>query len=67
MIFQITDTVMTTRKIRAGRLEDGPLICNESVKGKVVSIETNEWDGVHVRLDTGVLWWFKPSQLCLAV
>jgi len=65
MKFQITDAVVTTRQIRAGRTEAGPTICEELTRGTVVDIENSEWDGVHVRLETGVLWWFKPSQLRL--
>jgi len=64
MEFQVTDTVKTVRQIRAGRLEDGPVICEKNMCGRVVEIEKGEWDGVHVRLDNNVLWWFRPSQLC---
>ncbi len=64
--FSISDSVVTNREVRAGRAEDGPLICNRGTKGVVVEVEPGEWDGVHVRLDTGALWWFKPSQLSLA-
>ena len=63
MEFQVMDIVVTTRKIRAGRLEDGPVVCEKDARGRVVAIEKNEWDGVHVRLDSNTLWWFKPNQL----
>lgn len=61
--FKATDRVRTSREIRAGRGEDGPYVCTKGVEGDVVKIEPSEWDSVHVQLDTGVLWWFKPSQL----
>ena len=61
--FLISDSVLTNRDIRAGREENGPFICKRGTKGTVVMVEKGEWDGVHVRLDTGILWWFKPSQL----
>ena len=61
--FSISDVVLTSRDIRAGRDESGPFICRKGTKGVVVKVERGEWDGVHVRLDSGVLWWFKPSQL----
>lgn len=63
--FSIADTVTINRNIRAGRSEDGPFICNKGTKGIVVKIESSEWDGVHVKLDSGALWWFKPNQLSL--
>ena len=66
MEFQVMDIVMTTRKIRAGRLEDGPVVCEKNTRGRVVTIEKKEWDGIHVRLDNSTLWWFKPDQLCLS-
>ena len=61
--FSISDLVLTTRDIRAGRDENGPFVCQRGTKGVVVEVEKSEWDGVHVRLDSGALWWFKPSQL----
>ena len=61
--FEICDAVVTSRDVRAGRDENGPLVCSRGAKGVVVKVEKGEWDGVHVQLDTGVLWWFKPGQL----
>lgn len=61
--FRVTDRVITSREIRAGRGEDGPYVCEKGVEGDVVKIEASEWDSVHVQLVTGALWWFKPSQL----
>ena len=61
--FQIADRVMTTREIKAGLSEDGPLVCTKGAMGTIVRVENSEPDGVHVRLDSGNLWWFKPSQL----
>jgi len=61
------DEVVTTRRIRAGLREDGPLICEAGVKGRIVKIENDEPDGVHVVLENGAKWWFKPGQLRLRV
>jgi len=61
--FKISDSVVTSREICAGRNENGPFVCHRGTKGIVVKVESGEWDGVHVELETGVLWWFKPSQL----
>ncbi len=63
--FNISDSVMTSRDIKAGRDEAGPFICRKGTKGVVVKVEKTEWDGVHVRLETGAVWWFKPTQLSL--
>jgi len=62
-IFKESDTVITNREIRAGRDEAGPFVCCKGTKGVVVKVEPSEWDGVHVHLETGALWWFKPGQL----
>jgi hypothetical protein len=59
----VTDRVIITRDIRAGLSEKGPLVCSKGKCGVVVKIEKAEPDGVHVRLDTGSLWWFKPNQI----
>ena len=49
--------------MKAGLGEDGPVVCAAGETGMVVKVESHEPDGVHVRLDTGNMWWFKPSQL----
>lgn len=61
--FQVSDRVITTREIKAGLSEDGPLVCKKGTMGIIVTVENSEPDGVHVLLDSGNLWWFKPSQL----
>jgi hypothetical protein len=61
--FRIADRVEAIRNIRAGLSEHGPLICSLGEKGVVVKVEISEPDGVHVRLDSGNLWWFKPNQI----
>ena len=61
--FSIADRVSTTRVIRSGRTENGPIICQKDMKGTVIKVEHNEWDGVHVKLESGSVWWFKPNQL----
>ena len=61
--FATEDRVETTRKIHAGSSEDGPFVCDKGEKGTVQEIDSSEWDGVHVMLDSGVFWWFKPGQL----
>lgn len=63
MSYQIGDRVLTSKDVRAGMHEDGPLVCDANVSGTVLEIQKNEWDGVHVKLDTGLMWWFKPGQL----
>ena len=63
--FKISDVVMVNRDIHAGRSEDGQFVCNKGTNGVVVAIESTEWDGIHVKLGTGTLWWFKPSQLII--
>ncbi len=60
---QVSDRVKTKKIVRAGLAEDGPVVCEAGVTGMVVKVESHEPDGVHVRLDTGNMWWFKPSQL----
>ena len=60
---QVSDRVKTSRIVRAGLGEDGPVVCAAGETGMVVKVESHEPDGVHVRLDTGNMWWFKPSQL----
>ena len=60
---QVSDRVKTTRIVRAGLSEDGPVVCAAGQTGMVVKVESYEPDGVHVRLDSGNMWWFKPSQL----
>jgi hypothetical protein len=57
------DLVITTKDIRAGMHEDGSHVCDAGLKGRVLEIEPKEWDGVHVLLETGMKWWFKPGQL----
>ena len=64
--FKVTDRVITAREIRAGRGEDGPHVCSQGLKGEVVMLEPNEWDSIHVKLDNGIDWGLKPSQLELA-
>ena len=61
--FHIADRVQAVRDVRAGLSEKGPFVCKKNDVGVVVRVEKNEPDGVHVRLDSGNLWWFKPSQL----
>jgi hypothetical protein len=61
--FKISDTVATARKIYAGPREDGPLVCEKSTMGIVVSVDSHEWDGILVKLDNNMTWWFKPTQL----
>ena len=63
--FSVDDEVVTTRVVRSGYSEDGPFICNEGVQGKVLEVDTSEWDGVSVELESGATWWFKPAQLVL--
>ena len=61
---QVSDRVKTTRIVRAGLSEDGPIVCGAGETGMVVKVESYEPDGIHVRLDSsGNMWWFKPSQL----
>ena len=62
-IFKTSDTVATTRKIYAGPKEDGPLVCEKSTIGTVVSVDSHVWDGILVKLDNDMTWWFKPTQL----
>ena len=62
-MFRITQRVVTSRDIRAGLSEDGPKICDKGSTGTVISLENQEPDGVLVRLENGVEWWFKPNQL----
>jgi hypothetical protein len=61
--FEVSDAVSATRDVYAGAREDGPMVCTKWSKGIVICVEPNEWDGVHVKLESNVLWWFKPSQL----
>ena len=61
--FQISDRIIVIRDIRAGLSEDGPVVCSKGTSGVVVKIEKSEPDGIHVRLDSGNLWWFKPNQI----
>ena len=55
--------MVTTKDVRAGMHEDGSYVCGVGIKGRVLEIEPREWDGVHVLLETGMRWWFKPGQL----
>ena len=61
--FQIGDKVKTVKEVRAGMHEDGPRVCDRGILGTVLEIQKNEWDGIHVKLDSGQSWWFKPGQL----
>ena len=61
--FQVSDRVIITRDVRAGLSEDGPIVCSKGMSGVVVKVEKSEPDGIHVRLDSGNLWWFKPNQI----
>lgn len=63
--FNVDDTVVTAKEVRAGYGEDGPFICNEGAQGRVLEVDLREWDGVNVELENGTTWWFKPSQLIL--
>ena len=62
-MFKKKDRVVTTRKVRAGLSEDGPEVCDHSVVGIVIDVDPREPDGIHVVLQNGVKWWFKPNQL----
>lgn len=59
----VNDKVVTTRRIKAGLDEQGPVICEEGTRGVVTSIEKSEPDGIEVRLTSGHMWWFKPNQI----
>jgi len=61
--FNTGDLVATSRKICAGIQEDGPWICDAGTEGRVIEVDRNERDGVHVLLGNGMSWWFKPDQL----
>jgi|TARA_Y100000310_G_C20582148_1_gene763564 hypothetical protein len=61
--FNPGDVVVTSRKICAGIQEDGPWVCDAGIEGRVLEIERDERDGVHVLLENGMSWWFKPGQL----
>ena len=65
MSYQIGDRVLTSKIIKAGLQEDGPIVCDQNLTGTVMEIQKNEWDGVYVKMDSGLLWWFKPGQLAL--
>ena len=62
-MFRAKDRVLTTRDIKAGLSEDGPKICEAGRYGVVLSVDAKEPDGVHVELQNGIKWWFKPNQL----
>jgi len=62
-MYSVDDNVRAIRDVKAGLAEKGPVVCSKGDKGVVIKIETHEPDGVHVRLENGSLWWFKPSQL----
>jgi len=61
--FRVGDKVISSRRVKAGHREDGPIVCEAAVPGEVIKIERAEWDGVLVRLGPGQEWWFKPGQL----
>jgi hypothetical protein len=61
--FQISDRIITSKKIYAGLGENGQFVCKQGEKGTVVQVEDQEPDGVHARMDTGFKWWFKPNQI----
>ena len=61
--FQVGDTVITAKEVRAGMHEDGPVVCGVNLQGTITEIQKKEWDGVGVKLETGQIWWFKPGQL----
>jgi hypothetical protein len=62
-MINVRDKVVTTRRIKAGLDEQGPVICEEGARGVVTSIEKSEPDGIEVRLASGHMWWFKLNQL----
>jgi hypothetical protein len=61
--FRVGDKVITSRRVKAGHREDGPIVCEAGVRGEVIKIERDEWDGVLVQLAPAQEWWFKPGQL----
>ena len=63
--FEIWDVVRTSRPVRAGLKEDGPLVCDAGVTGVVKAIQLREPDGILVELETGADWWMMPTQLSL--
>ena len=63
--FKKGETVITIRDIHAGPREDGQFVCKKGTIGQITEIERKEWDGVKVKLATGIIWWFKPTQLRL--
>ena len=63
--FNVDDSVVTIKEVRAGYGEDGSFVCNKGVTGRVLEVDLREWDGVNVELENGTTWWFKPSQLVL--
>ena len=63
MTFNKWDIVSTTRPIKAGLDEKGPTVCGAGAKGYVIEFNVREPDGVHVMLESGNEWWFKPNQL----
>ena len=63
--FKVGESVITTKEVRAGRIEDGPFVCDEGVEGVILEVDLREWDGVNVALENGTTWWFKPNQLSL--
>ena len=65
MLFRQWDVVMASRDVRAGLDESGPAVCGAGDKGYVISFNSREPDGVHVMLESGNEWWFKPSQLVI--
>lgn len=65
-MYQVGDRVLTRKNVRAGIHDDGPYVCDVNLPGTVLEIQKNEWDGVHVKLDNGLMWWFKPGQLTLS-
>ena len=62
-MYSIDDKVRATRPVRAGLGENGPVVCDKGATGVIIKIESHEPDGIHVRLENGSLWWFKPNQL----
>ena len=63
--FVVGDIVCTTRAIRAGLKEDGPLVCEGAVRGVVRDIQRREADGILVVLTDGTEWWMMPTQISL--